>query len=695
MDEAAQNDMTVKFAFEAKEAVTMLDKVKNGFIKVRDSVEEVNSLFDKTVGFIWRTIMFAVKLYTLTKTLPGIYRKIKQVLFPAMTTGQLPAGYRAKAQGVANVLSGVFQDSMNRTTSAGMMNKVWKNLKGMANGATVAAKSTNDELRKTSGLLDRLKMGGLFKKAKWNTMHKGFKTMRTSGLGFTKRFGGALKGVSGFASGLMKSIGKGPVIFMAVAAGVYALAKAFGTLMTQGKKVESGFTKLKILLGEKKAIKEFAAARALSRKTAATPLEVLNAAAESRARGMDPLKKGAHGLKKGTSILQVTAGMAAFGGKGILHATRALLKGEVALLDEYAEARMAYNKLVGEGKHKVGTKEFSEEFVRRVALIPTYLKAAKMESESIVGLSSTIDGNTESMWESMSGVGREAEETFNFWNAMTRVMKDYAESGSKTAEGIAPLLREIGATLGFFIEVLYESFAAIIDFVKPALILIGIVLWAVLRVVNIILWVLVKIIKVIRWMISVTYGFLVKIAKVVDRILGITEGIKKLVVWVRNAFGKLKVFGFFLVKLWNEPTEAIKDLINWMGDAFSRLGGYLTKIANHPAFRVAMGVATLGTSEVVRAHVKGGIYVWDKLSDNEKEDIIKKQLERSDPKSSQEIQKAIKIINNNNKTSTSNKSKNVVIINPEKGADANSVDQSGNPGAIKGLQRLLWQTDTE
>ncbi len=67
MDEAAQNDMTVKFAFDAKEAVTMLGKVKQGFISVRDSVEKVNSVFDKTVGFIWKVIMAGVKLYTLYK----------------------------------------------------------------------------------------------------------------------------------------------------------------------------------------------------------------------------------------------------------------------------------------------------------------------------------------------------------------------------------------------------------------------------------------------------------------------------------------------------------------------------------------------------------------------------------------------------------------------------------------------------
>lgn len=377
----------------------------------------------------------------------------------------------------------------------------------------------------------------------------------------TKTTQKSFENTSGSVGGLVTKYGSLALKIGLVAGAFYALKKSMDPIIKAGESAEGSITTLTVLLGsEEKALKAYNKAIEMSTRTPFDPREVASATALAAQFGQtDVFSKSLQGANNTkTSVMEIIAGMASFRDMegnfiGMQRAASALLRGELAMLDNYRGLVMpAYNE--AKKIAQVGTPEFVKSFVAQVAKIPAFMEMAKAQAESYSGILSTIKGHIGLIFLHLSGaaMGSKAE---TFWTKLREGAKEFSDNLGKFVSDAAPYLREIGNFLSDTFGTVWATIKATYVAFKPLLLLIGSSLGLIMKVLS-------PVLKAATWLLNIMAKHTNQLWQAMDAFYGISDGLKQSLDYVDNIFIKLQMMGVFLKRTWDAMGQSLKDFVD-------------------------------------------------------------------------------------------------------------------------------------
>ena len=268
--------------------------------------------------------------------------------------------------------------------------------------------------------------------------------------------------------------GLNPAVVAATAA-FYGFIHAMKKTFEFGNLVEGSKIQLTQFLGtEKAAIKDITGARKFSLLTPFGPAEVLGATASARQFGIDPFGKNKYGLKGDKTAMDIIGGLASFRnpmtGKsiGMGRAAYAVAGGDTRLLRPFgSDVRAAYETAKGAGPLR--SQAFTSKFIEELGKLPKVLNMAEAQSESMLGMWSTIAGFAEEFWMALSGAAEETGVT-TFWSQMKDIVRDVRDTGLEIMTYIMPYVTEFGAFLGAVFKFVWDMLKEVWHLLGPVLI---------------------------------------------------------------------------------------------------------------------------------------------------------------------------------------------------------------------------------
>jgi phage-related protein len=303
--------------------------------------------------------------------------------------------------------------------------------------------------------------------------------------------------------------GLNPAVIAATAA-IYGFIHAMKKTFEFGNLIEGSKIQLTQFLGsEKAAIKDLVQARKFSLLTPFGPAEVLGATASARQFGIDPFGKNKYGLKGNKTAMDIIGGLASFRNPmtgasiGMGRAAYAVAGGDTRLLRPFgSDVRAAYETAKKSGPLR--SQAFTSKFIEELGKLPKVLNMAEAQSDSMLGMWSTIAGFAEEFWMALSGAAEETGVT-TFWSQMKDIVKDIRDTGLEFMTYIMPYVTEYGAYLG-------SLFKFVWDMLKEVWHLLGPVLVPVFKI-------LIQFGRAMMEILKITYKILVGIAKVLVEII--------------------------------------------------------------------------------------------------------------------------------------------------------------------------------
>lgn len=303
--------------------------------------------------------------------------------------------------------------------------------------------------------------------------------------------------------------GLNPAVIAATAA-IYGFIHAMKKTFEFGNLIEGSKVQLTQFLGsEKAAIKDLTQARKFSLLTPFGPAEVLGATASARQFGIDPFGKNKYGLKGNKTAMDIIGGLASFRNPmtgasiGMGRAAYAVAGGDTRLLRPFgSDVRAAYETAKGAGPLR--SQAFTSKFIEELGKLPKVLNMAEAQSDSMLGMWSTIAGFAEEFWMALSGAAEETGVT-TFWSQMKDIVKDIRDTGLEFMTYIMPYVTEYGAYLG-------SLFKFVWDMLKQVWHLLGPVLVPVFKII-------IQLARAMMEILKITYKILVGFAKVLVEII--------------------------------------------------------------------------------------------------------------------------------------------------------------------------------
>jgi hypothetical protein len=280
--------------------------------------------------------------------------------------------------------------------------------------------------------------------------------------------------------------------------------------------------------------------------------------------GIDMFAKGKYGLGANRSASEIVAGLASFRNAqgeavGLNRAVYAIAGGDTRLLRPFGpQVRAAY-----EASKKAGALRTSAQinaFLEGLGKIPQVMEMAKMYSETVSGLWSTIVGYGEEFWIRFSGAG-EKPEVLTFWSQIRDILKDIRNMGAPVMLYLKAGLVEWGASLGASIKSIWLGIKVILKLLEPVLK----IAWQIFRVFSaLVTTVFVALIKSFEFLYNAVVRFFAA--------LGDNANLNNMVAYMEQF-----VTGFQIA--------CIALTIGW-GAALDRMALDLEKFIDNPAFRM-------------------------------------------------------------------------------------------------------------
>lgn len=371
-------------------------------------------------------------------------------------------------------------------------------------------------------------------------------------------------------------------------------------IFKQGNILEQSKITLKAVYGnEKQAVSTLRSMREFSRKTQFSPDEVMGPTTRMAMFGLDPFKKGSHGLSKDKHLMDLFGGMAAMPGMknqqlGLDRIVNSVVAGrDIRPIKALGpEAMAAWD--VAKGSGKAGSAAFTKTLITELAKVPKYMALANEQMNSMKGMWSTIAGYTEEIFMDISGAGEQTG-VITFWSQIKDILMDIRDAGDTFVKYIGPYMVEFGAFIGGAFKYLWDIIKQIALIIAPIIIPAFKIMVQIFR----IAWeisrafmdTLIKIGKIaiaivtfpLR-MIAALFGVSLKLDVVIRKLMDFVAGLQAT---------------FVLFKIWMEGvTDAIIATIDKVIAKFQKLVGeypMLMKFLN--------GIGTLGLSEIG----KGGV----------------------------------------------------------------------------------------
>jgi len=242
-----------------------------------------------------------------------------------------------------------------------------------------------------------------------------------------------------------------------------------------GNLVEGSKIQLTQFLGsEKAAIKDITQARKFSLLTPFGPAETLGATASARQFGIDPFGKNKYGLKGDKTAMDIIGGLASFRNPmtgqsiGMGRAAYAVAGGDTRLLRPFgSDVRAAYETAKGAGPLR--SEAFTSKFLEELGKLPKVLNMAEAQSNSMLGMWSTIAGFAEEFWMALSGAAEETGVT-TFWSQMKDIVRDVRDTGLQFMTYIMPYVTEFGAYLGSIFKFTWDMLKEVWHLLGPVLV---------------------------------------------------------------------------------------------------------------------------------------------------------------------------------------------------------------------------------
>lgn len=379
--------------------------------------------------------------------------------------------------------------------------KINKNVNGFRKKSASAFKGAEASSRKFS---DTVK----------NKVTPSIKKGSSAASGFLSRFGS----MGGVMTGIL-----GP---LAAAGGAFLLLKgAISSVITAGRFAEDTITTLGVALGSERAgVEAFKKSLDFSVVTPFDPRAVAQATELAVSFGIrDPFQKGVNNLAKGTSLVQLAAGIASFSqDKDIVNSMKNLLTPESEVIKKWGgDVFDLWNEIIAK-KIKIGSREFQAAWLQGLSAINRFQEAAGKAARTVTGLTSTIQGNLGNIALFFTGAAKGADAR-TFWNFFRDVLADISDSFSLMLERAGPVITEIGTEIGAMMRDFFGIAKALVKIMGPGFLA-----------------------ALLPTLVAIGAGFTI-LRVTLRAVVSILSGLFKLTSAVFNAFAKItgldKVFG--------------------------------------------------------------------------------------------------------------------------------------------------------
>lgn len=186
----------------------------------------------------------------------------------------------------------------------------------------------------------------------------------------------------------------------------------------------------------------------------------------------DLLKKGAYGLPKDKTAMDLFAGLGSFmdiHGEviGLNRAVYAWARGERRMLRAFGPGvQEAHEKSLAEGG-KAGSRGYRMKFLEEIGKLPEVMAAAEKHANSLAGMWSTIAGYAEEFWIQIAGVAQDRAGILSLWTSLKSILKDVRDYGEAIMDYIGPMLNEFGAMLGSIFQAVWSRLKVIFVYLYP------------------------------------------------------------------------------------------------------------------------------------------------------------------------------------------------------------------------------------
>ena len=402
----------------------------------------------------------------------------------------------------------------------------------------------------------------------------------------TGGFGGGIPGVGNLSAGFnnLSSSTLGVVtkfgLLGAALLSVIAIVKhVVGQIAHFGNIIEQSRIVLKSIYGsDRKAVETIRGMREFSRKTHHTPEEVVGATTMLAKYGLDPFKKGTHGLAPDKHVMNLMSGLAAMpgmGGKtiGLDRAINAAIAGrDVRPLKALGpEAIAAYEKARQAGIS--GTPEYVRVMIEELAKVPKIMALANEQADTMATMWSTITGYAEEFWMDLTGAGEETG-VVTLWSQLKEILKDIRDGGERFIIYIGPYVTELGTYLGAVLKYVWGLFKLIWDIVGPVLVPAFKIIIQLFRIVWEIgkgfMTTFIQLGKILVEIVSLPFKMLNAILGIKSGIEWIVSGLMKIVLGLQITFMFVQIFMEGLVKKISSVVNGIIDGIKLITSEISR-----------------------------------------------------------------------------------------------------------------------------
>lgn len=408
--------------------------------------------------------------------------------------------------------------------------------------------------------------------------------------------------------------GLNPAIIAATTA-FYGFIEAMKKTFEFGNLVEGSIIQMEAITGnEKKARGLIDKAIENSLKTQFTPGQAIGATQMAVQYGVDPFAEGKYGMKGKTTAMDVINAMGSFRdseGKamGPQRAIYAITRGDRRLLRPYGrDVQNAYESSKEAGN--VGSAAFVDTFMEKLAKIPYLLTLAEKQSNSMVGLWSTISGYAEDFWIYFSGA-KEEEGVITFWSQIKDILRDIRDYGDTFSKYIRTFAREAGTVLGATVKFIWEMLKQIGETLAPTIIpafkmLIN-VIRTVFEVVKFIFNIIIQIGRVLVAVSMIPYRILDALFGVGDKLKNIIDEMSEFVTGLQVTFMLLEIF----IK------GVVDTIIQGIDNMIAKLKSFIKVFSDfyNNNKRAIDAITTLGYSEMVNVlpESKGKQFAKDSL----------------------------------------------------------------------------------
>jgi hypothetical protein len=319
-----------------------------------------------------------------------------------------------------------------------------------------------------------------------------------------------------------------------------------------GNLVEGSKVQLTQFLGsEKAAIKDISQARKFSLLTPFGPAEVLGATASARQFGIDPFGKNKYGLKGNKTAMDIIGGLASFRNPmtgesiGMGRAAYAVAGGDTRLLRPFgSDVRAAYETAKKSGPLR--SEAFTSKFLEELGKLPKVLNMAEAQSNSMLGMWSTIAGFAEEFWMALSGAAEETGVT-TFWSQMKDIVRDVRDTGLEIMTYIMPYVTEFGTYLGSIFKFTWDMLKEVWHIIGPVLVPTFKILIQLLRMgwetMKMIFKIVVSLTKILVAMVMAPWKLLNVLTGTAERTQSIIDSMMEFVTGMQVTF---QLFGIFI-----------------------------------------------------------------------------------------------------------------------------------------------------